>query len=162
RLPGPYGYLLSLPQAHLLAELLDQCHRFDTFTYLPGSRASELLTEPAGTGGTRVVGGRAGDRVIRALCAVGADGRDSKVRQLAGVTNHRQDVFDLDVLWFKAADPEGPRPAAQIHVGGGTPVLAYSSWPGSLQVGWTLPHRGFRDLGELTVAQIADQIAAVA
>ena len=58
RLPAPYNYLLSIPQAHVLAELLDACGRYDGFTYLPGYRLSQLLREGEG----RVCGARAEGR----------------------------------------------------------------------------------------------------
>jgi 6-methylpretetramide 4-monooxygenase len=153
RLPGPHNHLLSLPQEHLMAELLDRCHRYDGFTYLPGARLATLVRE-----GGRVVGaevdGADGRREVRARCVVGADGRYSKTRQLAQIDNRRFDVFDLDVLWFKVPNPDGPTGRVRVLRAEGSAVLAYDSYPGCVQIGWTLPHGGYRKRGGPDIAQI--------
>lgn len=153
RLPGPHNHLLSLPQEHLIAELLDRCRRYDGFTYLPGARLAALVRD-----GDRVVGaevdGAAGRRTVPARCVVGADGRYSKTRQLAGIDNRRFDVFDRDVLWFRIPNPDGPTGRVRILRAEGSAVLAYDSYPGCVQIGWTLPHRRFREAGGTDVAEL--------
>jgi monooxygenase len=160
RLPGPYNCLLSLPQAHLLAELLDACRGFGSFTHLPGTRVGALLTE-----GERVVGatgtGPDGEHEVRAAVVVGADGRNSKVRRLAGIGSVRQEAFDQDVLWFKLPAPrESGRRVVQVYRGAAAPVLVYHSHPGALQIGWTLPHGGYRAVAERGVAHVRERIAS--
>ncbi|GIG63088.1 FAD-dependent oxidoreductase [Longispora fulva] len=164
-LPGPHNHLLSLPQRHLLAELLDECGRYPGFTHLAGSRVRELLTD-----GGRVTGVVA-DEAVSALCVIGADGRYSKVRQLAGIDTTRLDVFDQDLLWFKLTAPADRRPGrVQIHRGEGGAVLVHDSYPDRVQLGWTLPHQGYAAIAERgveyvramisrTVPQYADLIA---
>ena len=100
RLPAPYNFLLSIPQRHVLEELLDRCRAFDGFSYLAGTRISELVHHAGRIAG--VVGdGPDGRRTVLARCVVGADGRYSKTRTLAGIPAGRLDVFAQDVLWFK-------------------------------------------------------------
>ncbi|WP_336053804.1 FAD-dependent monooxygenase [Streptomyces sp. CA2R101] len=157
RLPGPYNHLLSLPQRHVLEELLKSCGEFDSFTYLPGCKAGDLLRDFAG----RVHGVVAdrGTRVVRAHCVVGADGRYSKIRSLAGIDTAREEAFEHDVLWFKLpAVDDGP---AQVRISraGGNPVLVYRSFPDSVQVGWTLPHGGYRDVADRGIEHVRDRIA---
>ena len=160
RLPAPYNYLLSIPQAHVLAELLDACGRYDGFTYLPGYRLSQLLREGEG----RVCGARAegrdGTADVSARVVVGADGRYSRTRRLACIGHDRLDVFDLDVLWFTLpAQEAGGR--VRIFRGGGSPVLAYDSYPGRTQLGWTLPHGTFARVADLGVDHVKAQAATV-
>ena len=68
RLPGPHNHLLSIPQAHVLAELLAACERHDGFQYLPGRRLSALVRTDAGAvHGVLVDGGVQ----VEARCVVG-------------------------------------------------------------------------------------------
>ncbi|WP_433516187.1 FAD-dependent monooxygenase [Nonomuraea sp. CA-143628] len=141
-LPPPHNYLLSMPQRNLLAALLDAVRRYDRFVYRDGCRATELVHEDGRVRG--VVGrGATGTTVVRARYVVGADGRFSPVRRLAGIPSGRRDVFDFDVLWVKLPATERTPPYAQIFRDGGTPLLAYPSWPDHLQLGWTVPHGGY-------------------
>ena len=101
-----------------------------------------LLTEDGAVRG--VQGGTGGDSLtVRARCTVGADGRYSKTRRLAGIENVRMDDFDMDVLWFKVPADGRDDPDVRIFRAGGNPLLAYRSWPDSLQLGWTLPHGSY-------------------
>lgn len=144
-LPGPHNYLLSLPQRHLLAALLEAALRYDHVTYRDRCRATELICADGRVRG--VVGrGGSGETVVRARQVVGADGRFSAVRRLAGIPGGRQDVFDFDVLWVKLPRTAQTPPYAQIFRDGGSPLLAYPSWPDRLQLGWTVPHGGYASL----------------
>ncbi|WP_308217306.1 FAD-dependent monooxygenase [Streptantibioticus silvisoli] len=159
RLPGPFNCLLSVPQAHMLTELLDACARFDSFTLLSGTRIGALLHE-----GGRVVGatggGADGEREVRASVVVGADGRNSKVRRLAGIGTRRQEAFDQDVLWFKLPAPAvAGRRLVEVHRGAGAPVMVYHCHPDRLQVGWTLPHGGYREVAGRGVEHVREEIA---
>ncbi|SEB30924.1 2-polyprenyl-6-methoxyphenol hydroxylase [Streptomyces misionensis] len=158
RLPAPHNHLLSLPQRHLLAALLAHCERSDDFRYLPGHRLSRLVTE-GGTVRGVVVTGPGGEQAVHAACVVGADGRYSKTRALAGIENHRHDVFDLDVLWFRLPRDEGPTGVVRIQRGAGGPVLVYDSYPGSVQVGWTLPHGSYRETAARGINHVRESVA---
>lgn len=158
RMPAPYDHLLSLPQRHLLEELLDNCRTHDGFRYLPGHGIRALHEEG---GVVRGIGttGHDGRHSVEALCVVGADGRYSKTRTLAGITNQRHDVFDMDVLWFKLPMPDSPSSVVRIHRGEGGPVIVYPSYPDSLQIGWTLPHRSYRATAARGIDFVREQTA---
>jgi monooxygenase len=70
-LPAPHNHLLSIPQAHVLDELLLHCEKFEGFRYLEGTRVNGLLREQE-----RIVGvtadGSAGHHTVRAHCVVAA------------------------------------------------------------------------------------------
>jgi monooxygenase len=142
RLPPPYDHLLSLPQRHLLAELLAACGRQAGFDYLPGRRVGELLRGAKG----QITGVAGNGFAVEARCVVAADGRYSKVRQLAGIAHRRLDVFEHDVLWFKLPQAGEGDGDVRIHRGAGNPVMTYRTYPDQLQLGWTIPHRGYADL----------------
>ncbi|WP_328406284.1 FAD-dependent monooxygenase (plasmid) [Streptomyces sp. NBC_00390] len=165
RLPGPHNHMLSIPQRHLLEELLTSCRAYPGFVHLEGHRATALLR----SGGTvigAVARSDAGSSTVHALCVVGADGRYSKVRRLAGIEAGRIEAFDFDVLWLKVPAPGGRRTPAAARLrevgvtrSGGNPVLVYPSWPDSVQIGWTLPHRSYTAAMDEGFAAVRDAIA---
>ncbi|WP_406508678.1 FAD-dependent monooxygenase [Streptomyces sp. NBC_00212] len=143
-LPAPYDHLLSIPQSHLLTELLLRCAEFPDFEYVDGCRVNALLRDERG----RVTGAAADGHVFHSKIVVGADGRFSKVRRLAGIEAGRSEAFDQDVLWFKLTkdEPEVSHDVRVFRSAGTSPVLAYGSWPNRIQVGWTLPHGGYKNV----------------
>lgn len=156
RLPEPYNELLAVPQRHLLAELLEQCLGSSRFTYLAGSRVTALLYE-----GGSVAGVVTGDGVnVRARAVVGADGRFSKVRQLAGVDSVRVEAFEQDVLWLRLHVPAERRPGrVEVIRGPGGAVLVHDSYPDQVQLGWTLPHRGYAAIAERGIEHVKAMIS---
>lgn len=159
RLPAPHNYLLSLPQRHLLAELGERCREQPGFVLLSGYRASELVRAQATGAISGVVADSGTERVtVRARCVVGADGRYSKVRALAGIGNHRYDVFDLDVVWFKLPWAGEPTGRVRIFRAPTNPALVYDAFPGAIQIGWTVPHGGYRAVAARGLAEVTAQI----
>jgi len=92
---------------------------------------------------------------------VGADGRYSKVRQLAGIDAGRSDVFRQDVMWFKLpAYGNVPRSVRVFRERGSSPVMAYATMLDSIQFGWTLPHGGYRDIAAEGIDHIKARLQA--
>ncbi|WP_328538824.1 FAD-dependent monooxygenase [Streptomyces sp. NBC_00344] len=156
-LPAPYDHLLSIPQSHLLTELLLHCARFADFRYVDGCRVNGLLRDEQG----RITGVTADGHTFHSKVVVGADGRFSKVRRLAGIEAGRSEAFDQDVLWFKLKK-DAPDAAHDVRVfrsRGTSPVLAYGSWPDRIQVGWTLPHQGYKAVVAQGLGHVKEQLA---
>ncbi|MCV2458475.1 FAD-dependent monooxygenase [Streptomyces sp. ICN988] len=153
-LPAPHDHLLSVPQSHLLTELLLRCAEFTHFEYVDGCRVNALLRDERG----RITGAAADGHVFHSTVVVGADGRFSQVRRLAGIEAGRSEAFDQDVLWFKLTkdSPDAGHDVRVFRGAGTSPVLAYASWPDRIQVGWTLPHGGYRRV----VAEGLDHVKA--
>jgi 6-methylpretetramide 4-monooxygenase len=157
QLPPPYSFLLSIPQRHILQELLEACGRYPGFTYVPGRPVSALIEKDAKITGVVHGTGSEAEQLL-ARCVVGADGRYSKVRRLAGIGYTRKETFAHDVMWFKIPAGENTRYCVQVHRGRGNPVLLYNSYPGNIQVGWTLPHRSYREVAAKGIGYVKDQI----
>ncbi|MGI8694476.1 MAG: FAD-dependent monooxygenase [Geodermatophilaceae bacterium] len=156
-LPRPYDFLLSIPQRHLLEELLAACRRYTGFTYLDGCSLRELLREGSRVTGARCAGGDR-EHLIRAHVVVGADGRYAKSRQLANIDYRRLDAFDHDVLWLRIPAEQRSTRDVRVYRAGGNPVLIYDSFPDSIQIGWTLPHSGYRELARQGFDEVKAQI----
>ena len=154
QLPKPFDFLLSMPQQHLIEELLDHCSRYPTFHYHPGGSVSGLLTDQG-----RVAGVHTGRHSVRAHCVIGADGRFSKTRKIADIGYTRLEAFEHDVLWLKVPAGERARHDVRVSRSAGSPVLMYDAYPGHLQLGWTLPHKGYRAVAERGVGYVKQQLA---
>ncbi|MEU3838496.1 FAD-dependent monooxygenase [Streptomyces sp. NPDC028635] len=141
RLPAPYDHLLALPQQHLLEQLTEACGRLPGFRSLPGHRADALTHEHGRCSGVTATGPDGRRTTVRAPVVVGADGRFSRVRALAGIDAGRTEAFDHDVVWISLpAHGRGPG-RVTVHRAAGTAVLVHDRHPDRLRIGWTLPHR---------------------
>lgn len=158
RLPAPYDFLFSVPQRHLVEALHEACKTSSRIRMIEGIAVNELLEQDG-----RIVGVRAGKgettREVRARCVVAADGRYSKVRRLAGIEYDRIEAFEHDVLWFKLPGRDRAVHEVQVYRDGGSPALLHDSYPGRLQIGWTLPHRSYRQQAERGIGYVKEQIA---
>lgn len=161
KLNSDFSFLLSIPQRHLLEELLAECRRYQRFSYHEGASIIELCKE-----GERVVGARyrqsSTEQEVAARFVVGADGRYSKTRRLAGIEFARQDSFAHDVLWFRVPLPADHPDNVRVYRSGGNPVLAYRSHPDALQLGWTLPHSGYREIAAHGFDYVLGQVVQAA
>lgn len=159
RLPAPYDCLLALPQRHLLAELLTACRRQPGFTYLEGHRLSALVRSAGRTAGAvaHARGGRS--LTVRARVVVGADGRHSRTRMLAGIDAGRIDAFAQDIAWFTLPAPAAPTGRVRIHRTTAGAVLVHDTHPGLLRIGWTLPHRTWNRAAARGVDAVRDELA---
>ena len=81
--------MLLLPQAHFLAFITTEAKRFPHFQLVMGARAEQLIEEEGEIRGVHYRG-QDGWHELRAKLTVGADGRFSRMRELAfgGVTRH--------------------------------------------------------------------------
>jgi 2-polyprenyl-6-methoxyphenol hydroxylase-like FAD-dependent oxidoreductase len=103
RLPHSY----QVPQHLLLTMLAEEAQRYPTFRLAMGAKVDDLLRDARGVCGVRYTAAD-GQHRVRAAAVIGADGRFSKVRQLAGMTLRRRGE-PMDVVWFRlpkaASDP---------------------------------------------------------
>lgn len=157
RLPLPYDHLLAVPQRHLLDALLAECRTLPGFHFLDGHRVSALLAEDGRFTGA-VAHGPGRHLRVHARVVVGADGRFSKTRALAGIGAGRIEAFGHDVLWFKLDAPERQTGYVRIHRTAGSPVLVHDSHPGRLQIGWTLPHRSWPQLAARGIGEVRREL----
>ena len=110
RRPGArHPYALQVPQPRFLEMLVAEARRSPAFHLVTGARAEQLLLRDGIIHGVRYRA-RDGRYEVRAKLVVGADGRFSKIRQLAGL-QLAGTAESVDVLWLRLphglADP-GP------------------------------------------------------
>jgi 2-polyprenyl-6-methoxyphenol hydroxylase-like FAD-dependent oxidoreductase len=138
----PVSY--QVPQHLLLDMLVREAQRYPTFRVAMGARVDDLVHAGDGVCGVRYTSANARHEV-RAAVVVGADGRFSKVRQLAGVPLHGRGE-PMDVLWFRlpkaASDPER---AAGLYFGTHGQVVVMNR-PDGWQVGYVFAKGAYQRL----------------
>ena len=131
RLRTPCPFITMVPQVQFLDLIIEEARRCPTFTLVMGARVERLVQDD--NGHVRGVRYRAKDgwHELRTELVVGADGRSSRLRALAGLEPVRS-AWPVDMLWFRlprrATDPAGG-----VYVGDG-------GWVGLLNRGaeWQL------------------------
>jgi 2-polyprenyl-6-methoxyphenol hydroxylase-like FAD-dependent oxidoreductase len=94
-----YPYITMLPQARFLEFITAEAQKYPNFQLIMGANVQELIEEDGVIQGVRYRGS-GGWHEIRATLTVGADGRHSRLRQLAEFESI-QTSPPMDVLWFR-------------------------------------------------------------
>jgi 2-polyprenyl-6-methoxyphenol hydroxylase-like FAD-dependent oxidoreductase len=138
----PHSY--QVPQHLLLNMLAGEAQRYPTFHLAMGAKVDDLLRDARGACGVRYTAAD-GQHRVRASVVVGADGRFSKVRQLAGMALRGRGE-PMDVLWFRlpkaAPDPER---AMGIYFGREGQVVVLDR-PDGWQVGYVFAKGAYQRL----------------
>jgi 2-polyprenyl-6-methoxyphenol hydroxylase-like FAD-dependent oxidoreductase len=123
RLGVKYPYVLLLPQARFLEVLAEECKRHPDCKIVLGANVQRLIQKDGVVRGVRYRGADDQWHEVRALLTVAADGRFSKVRQLAGLEPIKT-APPMDVLWFRLSRrPTDPSGAGEISIGGGHMIV---------------------------------------
>lgn len=101
RLKTKYPYVTIMHQADLLDFITQEAKQYENFRLILGAQVDELVEENGVVRGVRYRG-QDGWYELRAILTVGADGRFSRVRKLAGLDlNIIKTSPPMDVLWFR-------------------------------------------------------------
>ena len=157
-LPTHARFIAFMPQWEFLNFLAEEGGRFKEFTLLMQARADELIFED-----DRVAGVRAstpdGPLEIRAPVTVGADGRQSLIRELAGLK-----IEDLgapmDVLWMRL--PRRPDdaniPLGRIVAGAIFVMLVRGDY---FQCAYVVPKGSFETIRDKGLPAFRDSVARI-
>ncbi len=165
RLQTHYPFIMMLPQSAFLTFLTEEAQRYPHFQLILGARVRSLLTDGSIVRGVRY-DGPAGPGEVQARLTVGADGRFSKVRKLAGLQPIAT-TSPIDVLWFRVPRaPDDPSESEAAFRFGHGALLALMDHGDEWQIGYiiakgsypTLRARGF-DAFRRSVAELAPELA---
>jgi 2-polyprenyl-6-methoxyphenol hydroxylase-like FAD-dependent oxidoreductase len=156
-----FPYIMWMPQPAFLAFLAGEAKQYPAFRLVMGANVQRLIEEG---GAVRGVGYRAADgwHDVRATLTVGADGRFSRVRKLAGL-RAVQTSSPVELLWFRlprlAGDPEGTG-IVSPRFGKGQ-ILLMIDRADHWQVGYFFPAGDYQKLHAAGVAAMRKNIVAL-
>ena len=99
RLKTRFPYILMIPQVRFLEFITREASKYPQFRLLLHAQVQHLVAENGAVVGVRYLSPE-GERELRAPLTVGADGRFSTVRRLAGIEPIKT-APPMDVLWFR-------------------------------------------------------------
>jgi 2-polyprenyl-6-methoxyphenol hydroxylase-like FAD-dependent oxidoreductase len=124
-----------ISQPALLKAVLDRASACENFEFIPGTAVRDLLWQNERVAGVRLSDGRE----VAADLVIGADGRNSIIRQQAPLELVK-DAQSFDILWFKL--PSSPAFQAEnvfySVLRGADAFGVFQGSEGNLQVGWSL------------------------
>jgi 2-polyprenyl-6-methoxyphenol hydroxylase-like FAD-dependent oxidoreductase len=143
---------VRLPQARFLELLAGVAGEYPAFRLVMGARVEHLIEDRGVVMGVRYRGPD-GLHTVRASLPVGADGRFSRVRELAGIASTRS-ADPIDFLWFRL-----PTSARDSDAVGGVYVgdsgCAYLRSRGQQwEVGYWLPKGSYQRLRAAGIAEL--------
>ncbi|GLX54180.1 monooxygenase [Streptomyces hygroscopicus subsp. hygroscopicus] len=146
----PHPYPVEMPQPALLSALaaLGQEEHPEHFVLVRRATATRLLRSADGGGPVTGVTARTpeGEITVRAALTVAADGRFSKVREMAGLP-YTKLPLDRDVVWLKLPfPPEWDDRTYRIRIRGDQHGLFIPTHPNSVRVGFNIPKGGLKAL----------------
>jgi 2-polyprenyl-6-methoxyphenol hydroxylase-like FAD-dependent oxidoreductase len=105
RLKTRFPYVMMVPQTKFLDFIAAEARKYPNFRLVMGAKVEELIEEQGTVRGVRYQKDGAMHEV-RALPTVAADGRFSKIRQLAGIEPIKTSS-PMDILWFELPHEQG-------------------------------------------------------
>ena len=157
RIAPEYPYAIWMPQPSLLAILHDTASRFAGFRCWMGARVEELVERDGSVEGVRGTRSDVGAFEVRADVVVGADGRHSIVRRLAGAeADYEHD--DFDVVWFLARRPAEWYDTMYFVLGQEVQGVLLPRQAGEIQAGLLLPKGQWRHWRHQGVGYVADRV----
>jgi len=100
RLKTRFPYILMIPQVQFLDFITREAARFPSFRLVTRANVRELVEENGVVRGVKYLGPDDAWHELRAPLTVAADGRFSRLRQLAGIEPVKTSP-PMDVLWFR-------------------------------------------------------------
>ena len=133
-LPVRCGFIAMMPQWDFLNFLATQAARYPKFSLRMNAEVTGLIE-----GGVKV-----GDEEIKADLVVGADGRNSTVRRLAGLEVENLGA-PIDVLWFRLTREQTDPPGSMGRFDAGA-IFVLINRREYWQCGYVIPKGGFDEV----------------
>lgn len=151
-----YPYIALIPQADFLKFITDEAAHYPSFQLVMGAQVDELLEEGGRVCGVRYRG-TDGYCEVHAVLTVGADGRFSRLRKLAGFEPIKTSP-PMDILWFRLSrkPDDGEQPLGRFVDGHIVVTLnRYDYW----QAGLVIPKGKYQEVRAAGLEQFRQSIA---
>lgn len=154
-----YPYVMMMPQAIFLDYITKEAQRFPNFKLILNANVSDLIEDNGIVHGVRYRGSN-GWHEIRALLTVGADGRFSRLRKLAGFEPIKTSP-PMDILWFRLPRHPNEEGGGMGRFGHGH-ILVEIDRNDYWQMGYVIPKGGYHELHEAGIAVLQAEIVKMA
>lgn len=157
RLKTKFPYMMLMAQSRFLEFITEEAQRYPAFRLIMNARVAELIEAHGVIGGVRY---RAPDgwSELRAALTVGADGRFSMVRKLAGF-KPIQTASPIDFLWFRLSRREDdPMENLEGRIGHGSMVVL-SNRVDYWQMGYIIPKDGYQHVRAAGLEHLRQSLA---
>ncbi|MFF2050710.1 FAD-dependent oxidoreductase [Leifsonia sp. NPDC058194] len=159
RLGPPDDFLVLAPQWDFLSFLAAEGARCPGFRLLMETTATGLTWSEGAVSGLTATGPE-GELAIAAPLTVAADGRDSALREAAGLRPRRFGV-PIDVLWFRVPKPAETPPSTLAYLRHGSMVITIDRGD-YFQTGLVIAKGGIDQLKAAGLPAFRDAVAAAA
>ncbi len=156
RLKTKFPYITVMPQTSFLEFITGEAKRYPNFRLVMGARVRELVEEDGAVRGVRYEG-EVGLHEVQAALTVGADGRGSRVRRLAGIESKKTSP-PMDVLWFKLPRETGDAEGIVGQFGRGH-IAVMLDRKDHWQAGYVIPKGTFPELRHEGIGELKRQFA---
>lgn len=156
RLKGKHPYMMILEQLRFLEFITAEAKRYPNFQLVMGANVQELIEEDGIIRGGRYRG-QGGWHEVRAMLTVGADGRFSRTRNLAGLKLIKKQT-PIDVLWFRL--PRRPNePEEELGEFGRGCLLVLTNRFEYWQIGYIIPKGYYQQLHAAGLEALRQSVA---
>ncbi|MEA5502860.1 FAD-dependent oxidoreductase [Halotia wernerae UHCC 0503] len=143
RLKSKFPFMMIMEQVRFLEFIMTEAKQYPNFQLVMGANVQELIEEDGVIRGVRYRG-QGGWHEVRADLTVGADGRFSRTRHLAGL-NLKKHETPIDVLWFRL--PRKPdEPEEELGEFGQGCLLVLTNRFEYWQVGYIIPKGQYQQI----------------
>jgi 2-polyprenyl-6-methoxyphenol hydroxylase-like FAD-dependent oxidoreductase len=156
-----YPYIMIMPQARFLAFLAEEAAKYPSFHLEFGANVQRLIEEEGAIRGLRYQSADGLWHEVKSSLTIGADGRFSKVRKLAGIELDKL-APPMDVLWLRLPKKESDKQhdlAGGIHIGGGHFAVMLERPGDEWQIGYAILKGSYSELKAQGIAALREAVA---
>lgn len=143
RLKTRFPYIALIPQKDFIAFITTEARSYPNFRLVMGARVEKLIEEDGYVHGVHYRG-QDGWHEVRAVLTIGADGRFSRMRRLAGFEPIKTSP-SMDVLWFRLPRKTGDPQQSSGRLAGGH-ILVMLDRMEYWQIGYVIPKGGYQQI----------------
>ncbi|MGH6657114.1 MAG: FAD-dependent monooxygenase, partial [Actinocrinis sp.] len=159
-LPCPYP--TELPQPPLLNAIAEQAAALSSFRLIRRATAVELLRDGDGRIAGVVCQGPDGPFEVHATLTVAADGRFSKIRELAAIP-YQKLPLERDFVWFKIPLPSSwDAHTYRVSLLAGRHCVFMPTVPDQIRVGFNIPKGELRELRRRGIGALHERVDELA
>jgi len=153
-----YPYIMMLPQVNFLEAIAEEAKSYPNFQLVMGANVQELIEEDGLIKGV-LYRGHGGWHEVRAHITIGADGRHSRMRQLAGFEPIETSP-PMDVIWFRLPRKPEDNKGGLGRIGKGHIVVMLDrsdQW----QMAYVIPKGGYQTIRAAGIEALRQEIVKV-